>query len=105
MKFKMLDIESNRHKIESNLIKQAKLLAKEINNLRTSIDQVKANFDGVVCTIFQRCLLEKGITDNWLGRMTQDVQKVLFLSKQSIKEFDKLTINMESLTNTVNVNS
>ena len=37
--------------------------------------------------------------------MTQDVQKVLFLSKQSIKEFDKLTTNVESLTNTVNVNS
>ena len=37
--------------------------------------------------------------------MTQDMQKVLFLSKQSIKEFDELTTNMESLTNTVNVNS
>ena len=38
IKIKMLNIESTRQKIDSDLIKQAKLLAKEINNLRTSID-------------------------------------------------------------------
>ena len=55
---KLTEVEKNRHKFDIDLIDHANRINSTLNNVVSTIDDIKANFDSVVCSIINRFLAE-----------------------------------------------